>query len=510
MRWLLPGAGVTDSLHGLGFATLFDAIADAMLLVDAGGHIVRANSAAQQLFGYDAHELSGMMVEALIPPDYREAHAHDRQQYFERPAKRPMGNGKHLWALRRDGIQLPVDIGLSPIEIQGQLFILVIFHSIDKQVQAETLLKAHKAELQNAQARYRVLIEEALSDALLVHGHDGHIIEANPHATRMLGYAKDELLAMCVADIEVDAELPRMQAEWQAIAPGSPLIVMRHYRRKDGSVFPVEVHLGLQLSDTQRIYVAFARDISERERDEASRKESHAEMEQLTHYQVAVQTASAIAHELNQPLAAISAYSEAALHALRADEPNERLKRALEGCAAQAQRAGRSLHELIDYLQEGEFSAESVDLNAQVRLALASARTNGFSKFHSQLDLEPDMPLACANRVHVQKVLSNLINNGIEAMRDTGMQVASIVVRIRTMSDQHMAKVTIQDTGPGIDGEAVKSLFEPFFSTKPKGIGMGLVISRALIEANGGQLWFDPEDKPGAAFHFTLPLAKLS
>lgn len=502
---------MTGALHGLGFAALFDAVADAMLLVDAAGCIERANPAAQQMFGYGAHELSGMMVEALIPPDYREPHIQHRQQYIERPARRPMGNGKNLLALRRDGAQLPVDIGLSPIEIQGKLFILVIFHRIDKQVLAETSLKAQKVELQNMRARYRVLIEEALSDALLVHDHDGHIIEANPQATSMLGYAQDELQAMSIADIEVDADLSRMQAEWEKITPGSPMIMKRHYRRKDSSVLPVEVHLGLQASDTQRIYVVFARDISERERDEASRKELHAEMEQLTHYQVAVQTASAIAHELNQPFAAISAYSEVALHALEADEPgSERLKRALEGCAAQAQRAGRSLHELIDFLQEGEFTAEAVDLNTLVRLALSGARTNGFSKFHSQLDLETDMPPACASRVHVQKVLSNLINNSIEAMRDAGTDVASIVIRIRTMSDQHMAKVTVQDTGPGIDDETVKSLFEPFFSTKPKGVGMGLIISRALIEANGGQLWFDPEDKPGAAFHFTLPLAHSS
>ena len=112
-----------------------------------------------------------------------------------------------------------------------------------------------------------------------------------------------------------------------------------------------------------------------------------------------------------------------------------------------------------------------------------------------------------ANRNHVRRALFNLLHNGIESMQKADVQLPAITVTVRTLKDQNLAQVTIRDNGPGIKKEDIQRLFDLFFTTKARGIGLGLAISRSLIELNGGQLWVDPEEGPGAVFHFTLPFA---
>lgn len=256
--------------------------------------------------------------------------------------------------------------------------------------------------------------------------------------------------------------------------------------------------------------IGVVQDISEHKKLEETLQVQRAESEAIFKQQVAARTASAIAHELNQPLAAISAYSEVALHALNdPDVSAEKLKRALEGCVTQAQRAGTSLHELLAFLHEGKLAVAPFDLNTLILDALTIAKTDGYREFLPKLQLEPNMPAVLANRIQVQKVLVNLLRNAVEAMRSVGMPTAEIAVTVQTNQQLNMAHVRVQDSGPGINSDTLKRIFEPFFTTKPTGIGMGLAISRALIESNGGQLWFEPNtpNNSGATFHFTLPFA---
>ena len=254
--------------------------------------------------------------------------------------------------------------------------------------------------------------------------------------------------------------------------------------------------------------IGIVRDITEQNMQEKILQEQRAETQSVFKQQVAARTASAIAHELNQPLAAISAYSEVALHALSETNANpDKLKRALEGCVAQAQRAGTSLHELLAFLQEGELITECFNLNDSVKDALNITKSDGYAEFKLFLYLDKKLPPVLANRIQVQKVLVNLLRNAVEAMRVAGAANSEIAVMVRTHNNTSMAHVTVKDSGPGLTPETAKRLFEPFFTTKPTGIGMGLAISRTLIEANGGQLWFEPNTKAGATFHFTLPFA---
>jgi len=174
----------------------------------------------------------------------------------------------------------------------------------------------------------------------------------------------------------------------------------------------------------------------------------------------------------------------------------------------QAQRAGRSLHELIHYLSKGDVVCEAVDLNGLLLEALFLAEEAGYSDFHLVTDIEKNIRPVLVNRLQVQKVLVVLLHNSVDAMRAAGMNDTDITITIRTFSGGNMAHVTVHDTGPGIDPEMAHRVFEPFFSTKPDGVGLGLAISRALVQAHGGQLWLDVDSGPGATFHFTLPFAE--
>lgn len=250
------------------------------------------------------------------------------------------------------------------------------------------------------------------------------------------------------------------------------------------------------------------RNITERKKLEKEILDRRNEMESLQISYVAAQTASAIAHELNQPLLAIASYSEAALILLQNGKPDfDKIVKAIEGSKRQAHRAGKSIRELLEFLSLKEFPTESFDINGEILGVLDSARLEYELQFQSNFNLEEGLPLVQANRIHVQKILFNLLNNGIEAMQAAGVSLPAIIVAVRTVKDEGVVQITITDNGPGLRKEDIHRLFEPFFTTKSSGIGMGLTVSRALIEANGGQLWVDPHESPGATFHLTLPFA---
>lgn len=254
--------------------------------------------------------------------------------------------------------------------------------------------------------------------------------------------------------------------------------------------------------------IIMVEDITSQKTLEHEAHERRHEMEELQKKRVAMQTAAAIAHEINQPLLAIASYSEAALLLMQAGNPNlDKVRKAVTGCEHQALRAGQSIREMLELLGNTEFMTEDFDLNREISNVIEDAKSEHDLPFNTVLRLEDGLPLVRANRTHVQKVLINLLHNGIEAMHEAGVPLPTLTLTLRTMSGKKAAQLTIQDNGPGVKVEDLHRLFEPFFTTRARGLGMGLVISRALIEENGGQLWIDPEEGIGATFHLTLPFA---
>jgi len=495
---------VIASVKSLSFSTVFDAAADAMLLVEHSGHIVSANPIAQRLLGYTEAELKGLAIEMLISPRYRKQYRYYQKLFLSKPIKRPMSAGNELVALNREGKELLLDISLTPMEVRQKLYTLIIFNVANRRLDTEEALRASEERLR--------LAKQAAGLGIFDYDFKHNIVYWDKQMRKFWGKYSEKTVSYeeFVAAIHPDDREARQAAINKAMDPASNGEFKLQYR----VINPVN---GAErwISARGRVYfeggnphrlIGVTRDITEQRNIQKKLQLQRDETESILKQQVAARTASAIAHELNQPLAAISAYSEVVLHALNTNSFSAgNLRRALQGCVEQAQRAGRSPHELLAFLQKGELVTEHANLDEVIHEALNIVCDDGYGGFHPVLHLQHDLPAVQCNRTQVRKVLVNLFRNAVEAMRAVDSPVLSITTEVQTINDKDVAMVIVQDNGPGLDQIAIKRIFEPFFTTKPSGIGMGLVISRALIEANGGQLWVDFDAKPGAKFLFTLP-----
>jgi signal transduction histidine kinase len=286
-----------------------------------------------------------------------------------------------------------------------------------------------------------------------------------------------------------------------------------HNVRKDGRTFWCQASISVyDHPQFGRVGVSVHEDITEQKDKGRATHERRKEMDELQKLHVAAQTASAIAHEINQPLLAIASYSEAALLMLKTDQPDcAKIRTAIEGSERQAHRAGQSIRELLDFLNSNEFPIEDFDLKHEISLLIEDAMLEHEWLFQSVLQVEEKLPRVRANRTHVQKALFNLLRNGIEAAsRQPGAAKPVIGFSVRKTWDGNFAEVTVRDNGPGLTVESADHLFEPFYSTKQGGFGMGLSISRSLIEMNGGELVAVPHEGPGAIFRLTIPFANAA
>ena len=480
------------------YRAVIETAADGFWMLDDQGRILASNEAYARKSGYTQEELLGMSIATLEAAEIPEEVA--------RHVARVRQNGSDLfetWHRTKAGERWPVEVNTSYWPRAGRLF--AFLRDISERRQAAQAL-------QESEARFRSTFEQAAVGIAHV-APDGRWLRINRKLCDIVGYTQEELLTKRFQDIsypdEVEDHLSRMK---QMLAGElSTLTLEKRYLHKNGSTIWINLTVALTRTPdgVPDYFISVIEDISERKCTEAALHALYAEMEQLTHFQIANQTAAAFAHELNQPLNAVASYSEAALRLLRAGNPRpDRLNHAIESSAQQAQRAGRVVREFLDFMNQKEVSTEALSLNSIVLKVLARVEADGFNRASFDLDLDPELPPVRGNRLQVEKVLINLIENSIEAMHDASLSSRPIAVMVRTAADEALAQVTVTDSGPGIDKQTLHRIFDPFFTTQPKGLGMGLAISRTIIESHGGQLWVDSQPGAGASFHFTLPFAE--
>ncbi len=466
---------------------------DGFLVVRAkDAQILEVNDALCGMAGYSREELLTMCILDLEPietPDEIKSHiqkvmatGHFRFETCQRHKQR-------YW--------INLEISATYTETNGGIFFVFVRDITDrKRAEEERRIASIAFESQ---------------EGLMVTDTNKIILRVNRAFSQLTGYSAEEAVgktpAMLKSGRQDDAFYQNMWATLKQKHFWQGEIWNKH---KGGDIYPEWLAISAVIATDGNIthYIGAFFDITERKRMELEILERRNEMEYLQKKHVAAQTAAAIAHELNQPLLAIATYSEAALMLMHADKPNsDKIRKAIEGCERQAHRAGQSIRELLEFLSTEEFPIHVFDLNKEIIDVLDAAKLEHELHFDPILRLPEKLPLVRANRTHVQKVLFNLLHNGIDAMQEAGVALPAITVTVRTMKDESVAQVTIQDNGPGVKKEDFQRLFDPFFTTKAKGIGMGLIISRSLIEENGGQLWVDPQEGPGAIFHLTLPFA---
>jgi two-component system sensor kinase FixL len=274
--------------------------------------------------------------------------------------------------------------------------------------------------------------------------------------------------------------------------------------RKDGSTFPMELSVGEMRSSNQRFFTGFIRDLTERQQTEARLQELQSELVHISRLTAMGEMASALAHELNQPLSAIANYMKGSRRLLEdsTDERSATLRDAMDKAAEQALRAGQIIRRLRDFVARGESERRVESVNKLVEeasaLALVGAKDLGV---RVRFQFDPTIDLVLADKVQIQQVLLNLIRNAIEAMQESPKR--ELVISTAPAEDEMIA-VSVADTGSGIAPEMATQLFQPFITTKRNGMGVGLSISRTIVEGHGGQIGPEPNPAGGTIFRFTL------
>lgn len=357
-------------------------------------------------------------------------------------------------------------------------------------------------------------VVETSPDALITIDEHGLIQIVNPAAERLFGYRAEELLGRNVSmlmpspDREMhDAYIARYlrTGEKRIIGIGRKVTGLR----KDGSTFPMELAVGEARIGQHRLFTGFVRDLTERLEAERRLHELQAELLQVSRLSIMGEMASGLAHELNQPLTAIVNYVEACRRLLERDDATnrERLRELMDKAVSQAGRGGQIINRLRRFMTAGETERAREDVNRLIEeasaLALVGARAKGIAV---DSRLAPGLPQVLIDKVQIHQVVINLIRNAIDALADTeGERTITLQTR---RADPGEVEITVADTGPGLAEDVKSRLFQPFVTTKPEGMGIGLSICRTIVDAHGGRIWATDRPGGGTAFHLTLPAAE--
>jgi two-component system, LuxR family, sensor kinase FixL len=536
---LLSNLGVlakdNTSMDGQG---LFDAITDSAVLLDKAGRVVNWNAGASSLFGYSKREVLGWSVNFIYDRNYpfpkliQELNSHQKKWQEE------------TTFIRKNGMKGTCKSYLCPLppNEQNKITALLIHqntsvykkseeelhhahnHTISQLqhllagfwggnallIESLNNLEQMERKLRESELRFHLLAENA-TDVISRHTADGTYLYVSPASKSSIGYNSDDLIGKNIHKLihhEDQTKIKKAFTRRRETTNLKPIVY--RIKKKEGEFRWFESNIRLIMDEQTRIINEIqlaSRDITDRVLDKKARLRG----QQLAHVfrlSSMEEMASGMAHEISQPLAAIVNYTRGCVrHLENSEHDRDQLRHVMQKAVAQAERAGEIVQRLKNFFCKGQLVKTSCKINNVIRETVSLIKndlTN--SKTKIDFDFDKDIPFIFIDKIQIQQVLLNLMQNAIEAMQQNHSKEKRIHIQTKSANSETI-ETTISDTGPGFSKEISSKVFMPFVTTKAHGRGMGLAICRSIVEAHGGQFTINPNSSNNSWIRFTLPVS---
>jgi PAS domain S-box-containing protein len=461
-----------------------------------------ANESFQRMTGYTEAELRNLTTLEIT-------HEDDRAGTQERIDSGAVGVLQSKRYRRKDGEVVWADVTafIIPATDSTPAFLGAVIVDITDRKRAEDALRQSEAYLHE--------VFETLPDGVAIIGRDYRYQRVNPIYEHRTGLARGQIAGMHVADINgVEAFNETIKRELDRCFAGEHVSYGDWFTHAaSGRRYLAVTYSPLFVGSPQRpgAVLAITRDLTDYMLASEALRQAQADLARLHRVMLLGEMTASIAHEINQPIAAVVTNAHAGLRWLGAQQPDMgEARQALGRIVRDGTRASEVIDRIRALVRKVPPRRDDANINEAIREVIALTQTDMQSNgVRLQMQLADDLPLVPADRVQLQQVIMNLIVNAVEAMTTVGNRSRELTIA-SGKSDANAVVVEVQDTGPGIDPADLDRLFQSFYTTKPDGIGMGLAISRSIVEAHGGRLSAAPNQPRGAAFRFTLPVEEQS
>jgi len=503
------------------FQLVVESAPNAIVMVNAEGRIVLVNSQTERCFGYRRKELLGKPVEVLIPERLRERHPEYVRGFKTEHRARPMGLGRNLFGLRKDGSEFPVEVGLSPVDTGQEQLILSAIVDISERVRSDRELQRMRTYLKN--------IIDSMPSVLVGVDEEGRVTEWNQSAEKATGVPNVQAVGQpfTVLFPELESQLDHMR---EAIRTHTPMRTERLLTEKDGETHYADVMVYPLLANGSAGAVIRVDDITSRVRIEQM-------MVQTEKMMSVGGLAAGMAHEINNPLSGVLQSSQNIRRRLSPElEPNRRVAAELgidlelvhryldergvlefvDAIQQSASRASRIVADMLAYSRSTttDFQPARITdmLESVVRLAASDydlKKKYDFKQVEVVRDYDPEFETLVCDHTEIEQVLLNLIKNAAQAMAEWEGTPDPHRIILRTRREGNYGRIEVQDNGPGMDEQTRRRVFEPFFTTKAVGVGTGLGLSVSyfiVTEQHKGTMGVTSQPGEGTCFRVRLPL----